>query len=794
MVAEASTTVMDLISDAPSPYFSNADADINAEGRIRALELMDEGSPQESTIHVDHDALSHADTDTDVDFDQDIIIAKETSDIEYDPKSTRSRKRVATNTKAISAPSKRSRKSRSLGNAKSKAATHKVKTQFACKSCEHAPFKDAATLQRHNAQTHIRAFICVFAFAGCSSTFASKDEWKRHVSSQHLKLSTWVCELPSCSKVLVTPNHGGQPVRGREFNRKDLFIQHLRRRHAPFALKRMQKNPEWEVKLKELAVSCLKVNRQAPSKLLCPLVGCSGVFEGPSCWDDRMEHVAKHLGKVASAGEGEVRQERDGLLVQWALREGIVEGQPGGNGYRLCVSGRYSRVDDEDVEDGDEAGVEVHGNDRSFKHASVAYVEPISVDRNDGFGKFSTSILHQNGNEPPVMTTLDTMAGNIKVDETVVEEWEITGDGPRPTVPLNDMPHSTLGNNSHKEPIVQDDQYTDSGYHTRLNTDTCSILSSDSIGPWPGLDPAISQDLITNFTKIILENPSISAWAGAAATTIPSDILEAKVALLLKEYSEELLPHTSSTPDAKTTRNACLFIRRNRQRIARCFRENANKAPTRNVFDQSKMSDELSLDGKMKNWDISSDHVHRSPDAVSEISDDGNEEFPIEFTKAREFLKSSPPFERLIDRLQVLYYDKGAKMLEIQTLVLSNMSVDAGSDGRTKACFQVSWDLAKFMATQYGHGSDVKLGSVITISGSALYCQALTAQDYLRQNWPTCGLQVLEMLQSALGNKKFSAQGMHTIDFLTLSHLFFVIEFAIISRWWTTHWSRSTCH
>jgi hypothetical protein len=111
-----------------------------------------------------------------------------------------------------------------------------------------------------------------------------------------------------------------------------------------------KKNPEWEEKLKELAVSCLRVKRQAPTRLMCPLAGCGGVFEGSSCWDDRMEHVAKHLEKVATTGKGEVRQENDGLLVQWALREGIVEGKPGGNGYRLCVAGRDSRVDDEDAE------------------------------------------------------------------------------------------------------------------------------------------------------------------------------------------------------------------------------------------------------------------------------------------------------------------------------------------------------------------------------------------------------------------------------------------------------------
>jgi hypothetical protein len=416
----------------------------------------------------------------------------------------------------------------------------------------------------------------------------------------------------------------------------------------------------------------------------------------------------------------------------------------------------------------------VQGNDRSFNHPSVAYAEPASVDHNDPLGKFSTSTLDQNGNQHPVVATLDTaiMGDFISGDEE-----------PHPMAPLNDTPHSTLGHNSHKEPIVQDDRYTDSGYHTGRGTDTCSILSSDSTGPWSGLDSAIFQGLVTNFTKTILENPSIAAWAGAAATTIPSDILEAKAALLLKEYSKELLPLTSSSHDAKTAKDACLFIRKNKQRIARCFRENADKAPTQNVFEQLKRSDELSLDEKMNGWDIFSDHIRKSSDVASEISDDGNEEFPIEFSEAREFLTSSPPFERLIDRLQALYYDRDGKMLEIQTLVRSNISVDTGSDGLTKACFRVSWDLTKFMTTQYGHGSDVKLGSAITISGSALYCQALTAQDYLSQNWPTYGLQVLEMLQSALENKNFSAQGMHTIYFLSLSHLFFVVEFAIFSRW-----------
>jgi hypothetical protein len=313
--------------------------------------IKDEGSPQDSTILVEHEMLSDADADADGDIDQDSIIGAvnggDDDDVEYTPKSTRTRKRVASNSKALSPSSnKRSRTTNSSPNSKA------AKGQFQCKACDTTPFKDAAALQRHNASAHTRAFICVFAFAGCNSTFASKNEWKRHVSSQHLNLSAWVCELQACSKVITNPKVGGPPLKGSEFNRKDLFTQHLRRMHAPFAVKRQQKkNPDWEEKLKELAVSCLRVKRQAPTRLNCPLPACGAVFEGLTCWDDRMEHVGKHLEKVAAVGKGaEIRQENDALLVQWALREGIIEAKQGGNGYRLCSGGRESRVDDEDAE------------------------------------------------------------------------------------------------------------------------------------------------------------------------------------------------------------------------------------------------------------------------------------------------------------------------------------------------------------------------------------------------------------------------------------------------------------
>jgi hypothetical protein len=309
--------------------------------------IKDAASPHNSTsIHVETDAISDADADADADADIEDIPVEAHSDTDYIPSSkTRpSRKRRASNSRVSPLANKRSRVTKSLP---------KSKGALTCKQCEHAPFKDSALLQRHIASSHTRAFLCVFSFAGCNSTFASKNEWKRHVSSQHLNLTCWVCELGACAKVRSKDAHGHAVIKGSEFNRKDLFTQHLRRMHAPPQVKfKGKKVVEWEDQLKALQASCLRVKRESPDRLACPVGGCGTVFEGKSAWDERMEHVGRHLEKAAG-DVNEVRQENDSLLVGWALREGIIEKRVGG-GYKLLSGVGASKGEDMDAEGEDE--------------------------------------------------------------------------------------------------------------------------------------------------------------------------------------------------------------------------------------------------------------------------------------------------------------------------------------------------------------------------------------------------------------------------------------------------------
>ncbi|KAK5994887.1 hypothetical protein PT974_03274 [Cladobotryum mycophilum] len=203
------------------------------------------------------------------------------------------------------------------------------KQETRCDYCSHAPFKDSSSLRKHVAAAHTRPFPCAFSFAGCASTFGSKNEWKRHIASQHLCLTYYRCS--ACPQASAEG-------KGNEFNRKDLFTQHLRRMHAPFQIKRTASKgdnklqADWEAQVKDMQQSCLVQRRHPPQKSACPKKDCNGIFEGPTSWDEWTEHVGRHMEKGESQRLGV-----DSLLAQWALEEGIIEVKPDGE-YRLTLN------------------------------------------------------------------------------------------------------------------------------------------------------------------------------------------------------------------------------------------------------------------------------------------------------------------------------------------------------------------------------------------------------------------------------------------------------------------------
>ncbi|PWY72121.1 C2H2 finger domain protein [Aspergillus sclerotioniger CBS 115572] len=177
-----------------------------------------------------------------------------------------------------------------------------------------------------------RGFICSFSHYGCQSTFVSKNEWKRHVTSQHIQPGFYRCDVGRCSLDNLSKNKSlnsssyvsyNETHLVNDFNRKDLFTQHQRRMHAPWIGRNCKyaendkEKDEFEQSLEAVRARCWHEQRKPPSESRCGF--CGQHFTGARSWNDRMEHVGRHYEKGDAQYEAE-----DTLLRQWAVEEDLI--------------------------------------------------------------------------------------------------------------------------------------------------------------------------------------------------------------------------------------------------------------------------------------------------------------------------------------------------------------------------------------------------------------------------------------------------------------------------------------
>jgi hypothetical protein len=184
-----------------------------------------------------------------------------------------------------------------------------------------------------------RKFICSFSHYGCDVALSSKNEWKRHVSIQHLQLGFYRCDVGSCNPDF-NPNVPGHKRVYNDFNRKDLFTQHHRRMHKPETgpgsgpiAPGNAGDKDWrafEDSLEEVRNRCWMEKRKPPQRSTCGF--CGRVFEGEGSWNERMEHVGGHFSRDIVEAKEE-REDED--LTNWAIMQGIIK--DGGNGRHVLV-------------------------------------------------------------------------------------------------------------------------------------------------------------------------------------------------------------------------------------------------------------------------------------------------------------------------------------------------------------------------------------------------------------------------------------------------------------------------
>lgn len=197
--------------------------------------------------------------------------------------------------------------------------------------------------------TRSRQFKCSFADYGCDSVFSAKNEWKRHVGSQHLQLGFYRCDVDKCNVDHQSPNQHNRPHHKKnrsnhnddaasptanDFNRKDLFTSHLRRMHAPWAAQGRlsdsrtpspREREAFERSLNDIRERCWYQQRQPPLRSQCGV--CGQKFRGEHSWDERMEHVGRHYERDEAQSDQAME---DSALREWAIEQNIILPVEGG--------------------------------------------------------------------------------------------------------------------------------------------------------------------------------------------------------------------------------------------------------------------------------------------------------------------------------------------------------------------------------------------------------------------------------------------------------------------------------
>ncbi|RDA93662.1 hypothetical protein CP533_4884 [Ophiocordyceps camponoti-saundersi (nom. inval.)] len=130
-------------------------------------------------------------------------------------------------------------------------------------------FNRPCELKKHM-KRHEKPYGCTFM--NCSKRFGSKNDWKRHESSQHLVLEKWDCDEPGC---------------GRICHRRESFKNHLQKDHG------MRSGSIMDEKLE----TC-RLGRHCDPRFWCGF--CVQVIDveedvGGNSWTKRCDHIDNHL-------------------------------------------------------------------------------------------------------------------------------------------------------------------------------------------------------------------------------------------------------------------------------------------------------------------------------------------------------------------------------------------------------------------------------------------------------------------------------------------------------------------
>lgn len=184
-----------------------------------------------------------------------------------------------------------------------------------------------------------------------------------------MHLETWRCDIGACApqthgskeqKSISGPRlrqqEGNGPVY-HDFDRKDLFTQHLKRMHSPASSASRAEKTKYEALIETIQTRCHRRLREPPINTICPYCTHHPAFES---WDDRIEHVGKHLER----GDINKNTEREDIALREWLREGgYLVRKEGAQEWKLLDSGKKRKKQREEVADEEDGERDADGEE-----------------------------------------------------------------------------------------------------------------------------------------------------------------------------------------------------------------------------------------------------------------------------------------------------------------------------------------------------------------------------------------------------------------------------------------------
>jgi hypothetical protein len=106
--------------------------------------------------------------------------------------------------------------------------------------------------------------------------------------------------------------------------------------HQPENMSKKQ-SLRWEDQVKQMQEKARHKRCELPRHMYCPAINCPEQFVGENAWDERMEHVARHLERAAAGKEYPVQFGglRDPSLTNWAESPDVAVARRVDGGWEL---------------------------------------------------------------------------------------------------------------------------------------------------------------------------------------------------------------------------------------------------------------------------------------------------------------------------------------------------------------------------------------------------------------------------------------------------------------------------